>query len=109
MLLPRPAILLRWSLAAVLGVQALSLLFEHAVRPLIAVTLAAVELAAVVLFLVPRTLIFGAILLILVLASAAVVHLSIGQRAPLAYLVYAAAIWVVVQDARRVPRAGGGR
>ena len=109
MSLPRPANLLRWSLAAVLGVQALSLLFDHAVRPLVAVMLAAVELAAIVLFLIPRTLILGAVLLMLVLASAVVVHLSLGQTPSLAYLVYVAAIWVVVQDARRARPYGGGR
>jgi hypothetical protein len=109
MLLPRPASLLRWSLAAVLGIQAISLLFDHAVRPVIAVTLAALELAAVVLFVIPRTLIWGAILLIVVLALAAVVHLLLKQTPSLAYLVYAAAIWVVVQDARRTRTIGGGR
>jgi hypothetical protein len=109
MLLPRPASLLRWSLAAVLGIQAIALLFDHAVRPLIAVTLAALELAAIVLFLIPRTLIWGAILLIVVLALAAVVHLSLKQTPSVAYLVYAAAIWVVVQDARRSGAIGGGR
>jgi hypothetical protein len=109
MLLPRPASFLRWSLAAVLGIQAISLLFDHAVRPLIAVTLATLELAAVVLFVIPRTLIWGAILLIVVLALAAAVHLSLKQTPSLAYLVYAAAIWVVVQDARRTGPIGGGR
>ena len=109
MSLPRPASLLRWSLAAVLGVQALSLLLDRAVRPLISVTLAAVELAAIVLFLIPRTLILGAILLFLVLASAVVVHLSLNQTPSLVYLLYAAAISVVVQDARRGRPCGGGR
>jgi hypothetical protein len=82
---------------------------DHAVRPLIAVTLAALELAAVVLFVIPRTLILGAILLIVVLALAAAVHLSLKQTPSLAYLVYAAAIWVVVQDTRRTGPIGGGR
>jgi hypothetical protein len=96
-------------LAAVLGVQAFSVLFDHSVRPLVAVTLAVVELAAIVLFLIPRTVILGAILLMLVLAAAVVVHLSLGQTPSLTYVVYAAAIWVVVQDARRGPPSGGGR
>ncbi len=109
MLLPRPASLLRWSLSAVLGIQAISLLFDHPVQPLIAVTLAALELAAIVLFLIPRTLIGGAILLIVVLALATAVHLSLKRTPSLAYLVYAAAIWVVVQDARRTRPIGGGR
>jgi hypothetical protein len=54
-------------------------------------------------------LILGAILLFLVLASAVVVHLSLNQTPSLVYLLYAAAIWVVVQDARRGRPCGGGR
>ncbi len=107
MLVPRPTTFLRWSLSAVLGIQAVSLLYDHAIQRLTAVTLAVLELAAVVLFLLPRTVFLGAILLIGVLVCASAVHLSLKQAPSLAFVVYAAAIWVVVQDARKTRPAGG--
>lgn len=63
-------------------------------------TVASAELVAIVLFLLPGTLRAGAVLLLVVLASAAAVYLWAGKLPPLSFLVYAAAIRVVVHDAR---------
>lgn len=106
MRLPRPVAVLRWSLALVIGQASLLLLLrahrgavQGGVHPALASVLAAVELAAVVLFLIPKTLGLGARLLWGVLVIAALVHMHSGDPPPIIFLVYAAAIWVVLQDA----------
>jgi hypothetical protein len=97
---------LRWSLALVIGQASLLLLLrahrgavQGGVHPALAGALAAVELAAVALFLIPKTLGLGARLLWIVLVIAALVHLHTGDPPPMVFLVYAAAIWVVLQEA----------
>jgi len=108
MSLPRPVTWLRLALALVIGHAALLLLlgarrgaFHGGVHPAIVETLAAVELLALVLFLIPRTLILGARLLWIVLVAAALLHLHGGQAPPPIFLVYATAVWVVAADAGR--------
>jgi hypothetical protein len=67
--------------------------------------LAAVELLAVCLFLIPRTLVLGARLLWVVLVAATLLHLHAGQAPPPIFLVYAAGIWVVAADGADSKRA----
>ncbi|HZN55983.1 MAG TPA: hypothetical protein VFB67_11765 [Candidatus Polarisedimenticolaceae bacterium] len=68
-----------------------------------ALVLGSVEIAAAVLFLVPRTLALGAIGLIAVFAIAFVAHAFRGQ-VTLPLLVYAAAVYVVMtQRAETAP------
>jgi len=108
MILPKPVTWLRLSLALVIGRAALLLLLQArqgvahgGLHPAIAGTLAAVEVLAVVLFLIPRTLVYGARLLWVVLVAAALLHLHTGEAPPPIFLVYSAGIWVVVSGARR--------
>ncbi len=100
---------IRWlqvSLSFVLGQAALSLLLRvwherpHGLHPAVAGTLAAVELLAAALFLIPRTLRWGGRLLWGALAAASVLHLHTGQVPPPVFLVCAAGIWVVLDGAR---------
>jgi len=108
---PRPVIWLRLALALVIGQASLLLLLRahpgrlHGVHPAIATALAAVELLAVGLFLIPRTLVLGARALWVVLVVAALLHLHTGEAPPPIFLVYAAGIWVVAADAARPGRA----
>jgi len=102
----RPITFLHWSVALVIGQASLLLLLrahggavQGGVHPALAGVLAAVELAAVVLFLIPKTLGLGARLLWGVLVIATLVHMHSGEPPPMIFLVYAAAIWVVLQDA----------
>ena len=103
---PRPVTWLRLALALVIGQASLLLLLRaHAgglhggVHPALVAALAAVELLAVGLFLIPRTLVLGARLLWIVLVAAALLHLHTGEAPPPIFLVYAAGIWVVASDA----------
>jgi len=101
---PRPVTCLHLALALVIG-QASLLLLLRAHRGSASggahLALAAVELLAVVLFLVPRTLVLGARALWVVLVVAALLHLHTGEPPPPVFLVYAAGIWVVAEDAAR--------
>jgi hypothetical protein len=64
----------------------------HVIRPILAWT----EIAAAILFLVPRTAVAGGRLLIFVLVSAIVIHFLHGWFDVGALVVYAAAAWAVV-------------
>jgi hypothetical protein len=75
------------------------------VHAAITTVLGAVELLAVCLFLIPKTLVLGARLLGVVLVAATLLHLHTGQAPPPIFLVYAAGIWVVAADAARSGRA----
>jgi hypothetical protein len=109
---PRPVTWLRLALALVIGQASLLLLLRAhrggasgGVHPAIATALAAVELLAVALFLIPKTLVLGARALWIVLVVAALLHLHTGEAPPPIFLVYAAGIWVVAADADRPGRA----
>jgi hypothetical protein len=102
-----PIRLLQWVLCAVLAFQSGALLLRSDNRSATSIALAAVELGAIALFLVPRTLLAGAILLAGVLAVAFARHLTRMGGPPLGFLVYGAAIWVVVQEARGARVARG--
>jgi len=99
--------LLRWSIAAVMGLGALALLVHlqrggavHAPAPF-AVVLAIAEVIAAALFAVRRTLRIGGLGLALVALTAFVAHLAVGDRPPFDLAIYAVAIWAIVHDARR--------
>lgn len=109
---PRPVTWLHLALALVIGQASLLLLLrarqgglQGGVHPALATALAAVELLAVGLFLIPKTLVFGARALWVVLVVAALLHLHAGETPPPIFLVYAAGIWVVAADAARPGRA----
>ncbi len=102
--------LLRWTLAAVLGVQGLALGLrpagpDAALPEAARVALGVLEAGGAALLLVPRTVVAGALLLALALAAAAAAHARLGIRPPLAYLVYLAALGAVAA-ARRTPSGG---
>lgn len=69
----------------------------HWLRP----ALAWPEIIGAILFLIPATSTFGARLLLVVFALAAIVHLIHGQYNIGSLLVYAAAAWVVDSDRTR--------
>jgi hypothetical protein len=100
-----PTTLLRWTLAAVLGIQAALLVAARPPPPLIA--LGAAELTAAIVFVLPwrAAVRAGAIGLVAVLALAAAIHLHLGERPPPAFAVYVAAIWVVAREASVARRA----
>ena len=95
-------LLLRRSVALVLGVQGGLVLFRTArgLHPAGLGILAGTELIAALLLLLPRTIRPGAALLFAVLAVAALLHALEGGGPPAAYLVYAAALWVVAASPR---------
>jgi hypothetical protein len=97
MLAPHRILILRWSVALVLGVQAGLLLFRTArgLHPAGLGILVGAELIAALLLLLPQTIRPGAALLFAALAVAALLHALEGGVPPAAYLVYAAALWVV--------------
>ena len=102
-----PVTALRLTLALVIGHAALLLLLgahrgavHGAVHPGIATVLAAVELLAAAVFLVPRTTVIGAWGLGGVLVVATLLHLHAGEPPSPIFLVYAAGLWVVASDAR---------
>lgn len=102
--------LLRWSLALVLGLGAVDLLISlaHAGHPGLpswaAAALGAAELGAALGLMVPRAIRPAGFALFGVLAVAAGSHVALGAAPPAGYLVYGAAIWVVVHD--RAERRG---
>jgi hypothetical protein len=105
---PHPATWLQWALALVIGQASVLLLLQArqgalhgGVHATVASVLAGVELGAVILFLIPRTLPLGARLLWVVLAAATLIHLHAGEMPSPVFLVYAAGIWVVLSDGRR--------
>src|SRR5713226_6454154 len=79
---------LQWSLGVVLFIEAALLAFSKteihfaghsAIHPLIRIALASSEMLACVLFLVPRTMKRGAVLLVVLLILAALVHVLHGN------------------------------
>jgi hypothetical protein len=108
----RPVTGLKIALALVIGYAAVQLLLSahrgalHAgVHPAIPTVLAVLEILAVILFLIPKTLVLGGRLLWAILAAAALLHLHGGGVPPPIFLVYAAAIWVVLAETRRPAKA----
>jgi hypothetical protein len=99
----RPLIFLRWSIGLVLGTQAGILLTHpagHGVHPAVVGALASLEVLAALLVVVPATIVLGAALLLAVLVLAAALHALHGETPPPAYLIYAAALWVIAAHAR---------
>src|SRR5678815_2461802 len=98
-----PFLLLRWSIAGVLGaggaILAVSTLQTG--RSAALIVLGGAELLAAALFIIPRTLRAGGFALLAVLAAAAALHAAIGDAPPLSFVVYAAAIWAVMTEYRR--------
>jgi hypothetical protein len=107
--LPAALLILQWVLALVIVVESLRFAFsagaarafaETGLPNFVHLALAWVEVAAALLFLVPRATVAGGCLLIVVLAFAIVVHLLHGWFDVGSLLVYAAAVWAVM-TARR--------
>src|SRR5262245_48402619 len=98
-----PFLLLRWSIAGVLGAGGAVLAASslHAGRSAVLIVLGAAELLAAAMFVIPRTLRAGGFALLVVLGAAAALHAAIGEAPPLSFVVYAAAIWAVM-TCRRV-------
>jgi len=98
-----PFLLLRWSIAGVLGAGGAILAVSslHVGRSAVLIVLGAAELVAAVLFVVPRTLRAGGLALLAVLVTAAALHAAMGERPPISFAVYAAAIWAVMTEYRR--------
>jgi hypothetical protein len=94
----RPIVLLRWCLGLVLAGKGLVLVL-HAESVLVRAA-ATAEVVAGLLFLAPRTLALGSGLLLAVLAFVAILHGAEGEWPPAAFLIYAAAVSVVLEDTR---------
>src|SRR5712692_638001 len=99
---------LQWSLGVVLFIEAALLAFSKTeihfaghpgIHHWIRLALAWGEMLACILFLVPRTMKWGALLLIIVLALAALVHVLHGNFQIGGLLIYAAAVSVVASQA----------
>src|SRR5512142_1105755 len=97
-------VVLRWSLALALGIGACVFVLSIArgahvgVHAPVALGMGVAELLAAALLVVPRTRQLGGALLLATLVVAAVLHLLMGQAPPVAFLVYAAALWVVIRE-----------
>jgi len=103
--LPAALCVLQWVLGLVILVESLRFAFSPQAAHTFAKTglpnfvhlgLAWVEMAAAILFIVPRATVVGGRLLIAVLAAAIVIHLLHGWFDVGELLVYAAATWTVV-------------
>ncbi len=101
----RGLVALQWILGLVIFMQAAVFAFSPASAHAFAKTglpnvvrrvLAWAEMAAAVVFLIPRTVVIGGWLLIVVLAGAVVLHLLHGWLDVGALLIYAAATWAVM-------------
>jgi hypothetical protein len=110
-LLPAALRILRWTLGLVILAESARFAFSsmaaqtfaktgmpNFIRP----TLACAEIAAAIVFLVPRATRLGARFLIAVLAAAMVIHLLHGWFDVGALLVYSAAAWAVAAGQRTV-------
>jgi uncharacterized membrane protein YphA (DoxX/SURF4 family) len=104
-------ICLRWTVGVVLLVEAGLLAFSrseihfagHAgVDHRIRLALAWSEILACILFLAPRSGKTGAMLLLMVFALAALVHVLHGNFQIGGLLIYAAAVWVVLSQSQRL-------
>jgi len=98
-------VVLRWILGLVIFIQAAMFAFSPAsahafartgLPDFIRLALAWAEMAAAVVFLVPRATIAGGWLLLVVLAGAVVLHLLHGWLDVGGLLIYAAATWAVI-------------
>jgi uncharacterized membrane protein YphA (DoxX/SURF4 family) len=95
--------LLRWSIALVLGHGAVGLLTSLAhgghpgLPPWAALVLGGAELAAAIGLVFPRATRPAGLVLIGTLAVAAAIHIALGAAPPASFLVYGAAIWVVIR------------
>jgi len=103
--LPPALCILRWVLGLVILVESLHFAFSPGAAHAFAKTglpnfihlgLAWAEIAAAILFLIPRTTLFGGRFLIAVLGAAIVIHLLHGWFDVGGLVVYAAATWAVV-------------
>ncbi|MGA2423422.1 MAG: hypothetical protein ABSG07_05410 [Terriglobales bacterium] len=101
--------ILQWALGLVILEESLRFAFSPGAAQAFAktgmpnfihLTLAYTEIVAAILFLVPRATVIGGWLLIVVLASAIVLHLLHGWFDVGALVVYAAAAWAVVEGSR---------
>jgi len=96
--------LLRWSIALVLGLGAFGLLtsLAHGGHPGLpawaALGLGAAELGAACGLLFRRAIRPAGFAMLGVLVIAAGLHIALGAVPPASYLVYAAAIWLIVHD-----------
>ncbi len=107
--------LLLWSLSLVLGGQALLVLLHsllgrstHGPPMALLVVTAGAELLGALLLFVPQKRSLGGYLLLASLGLAMVLHVAMGEWPPAAYLVYAAAIRVVIRgDRSPAPRGAG--
>ena len=102
--------ILQWALGLVILEESLRFAFSPGAAQAFAKTgmpnfihlaLAWAEIAAAILFLVPRATVAGGLLLIAVLAFAIVIHLLHGWFDVGGLVVYAAAAWTVVAGSRR--------
>ncbi len=102
---PTALCILQWALGLVILEQSLRFAFspqatgvfaKAGIPNFIHVGLAWAEIAAAILFLVPRTTVFGGRFLIAVLGAAIVIHLLHGWFDVGGLVVYAAAAWAVV-------------
>jgi thiosulfate reductase cytochrome b subunit len=105
---------LKWVLGLVILVQAATFAFSPAsahafartgLPNFIRLALAWAEMAAAVVFLIPRATIAGGWLLLVVLASAVVLHLLHGWLDVGGLLIYAAATWAVMSGKPQTARA----
>jgi hypothetical protein len=69
---------------------------------------AGTELLGALLFFVPQKRSLGGYLLLASLGLAMVLHVAMGEWPPPAFLVYAAAIWVVIRGDRSAAPGGAG-
>src|SRR5215472_10512654 len=98
-------LVLQWVLGLVILAEGAAFAFSHAsaaafartgLPNIIRLALAWAEMAAAVLFLIPRATIAGGWLLIVVLAGAIVVHLVHGWLNVGSLVIYAVATWAVI-------------
>jgi len=87
--------LLRWSISLALGAPAVTLAVSSRAIPLMAI--GATEAMGAVLLQPRQTRVAGAVLLAASLLAASAFHALSGERPPLAFLVYFAALGVVVK------------
>ncbi|MGA2981069.1 MAG: hypothetical protein ABSD76_15880 [Terriglobales bacterium] len=108
--LPTALRILQWVLGLVILEESVRFAFSPGAAEAFAKTgmpnfihlaLAWAEIAAAILFLVPRATVAGGLLLIAVLAFAIVIHLLHGWFDVGGLVVYAAAAWTVVAGSRR--------
>jgi len=78
------------------GISGLHVAQSHGIHPVILIALAAPEMVAAVLLLIPKTLIIGSYALLVIFALAILVHLLHGQLNFEVLLVYAAGVIVVM-------------